>query len=131
MEQPAVGPIVDAVVDALDGAGSGALAAYLDEDTLLHVPGGSGLAGDYQGRDAICGLLDRMRQASHGTLRFETVCTTAGTGGCVRLRGRLHGQRLQRSLRMTACIEALVAGATIREAWLACSDPPAWDEFWA
>jgi hypothetical protein len=131
VEQPAVGPIVDAMVGALDGAGSGALAPYLDEDTLLHVPGGSGLAGEYQGRDAICGLLDRMRQASHGTLRFETVCTTAGPGGDVRLRGRIHGQRLERSLRLTARIEALVDGSTIREVWLACSDQPAWDEFWA
>ena len=131
MEQPAVGPIIDAVIDALDGSGSGAVAAYLDDETLLHVPGGSGLAGEYQGRDAICGLLDRMTEASHGTLRFETVCTTTRDGGGVRLCGHVIGRRRARSLAMDASLEATVAGETVREIWLACSDQHAWDAFWS
>lgn len=130
MERTAVGSLVDAVVLALGGAGSGAVAAYLDEATLLHMPGGSGLAGDYQGREAICQLLDRMTDASSGTLRFETACTTAKVGGGVRLCGQLVGQRLERSLHMRASVEAIIAGRTIREAWLACADQSAWDAFW-
>ncbi len=131
MERSGVGSVVDALTHALGGGGTGAIAAYLDADTLLHMPGGSGLAGDYQGPDAICGLLDRMLEASHGTLRFETVCTTAGSTGDVRLCGRLLGRRDRRSLHTTATLEAHVAGDTIREAWLTCSDEPTWDTFWA
>lgn len=131
MGRRVVGPIVEAVVDALGGSGSSVVAEYLDDDTLLHLPGGSGFAGDYQGRDAICSLLDRMTTASQGTLRFETVCTTAQAGGGVRLRGRLHGRRLGRSLLMTASVEATMAREAIREAWLACSDQSAWDRFWS
>jgi len=131
MEQPAIGPVVEAVIDALGGSGSEAVAAYLDEETLLHMPGGSGFAGDFQGRDAICGLIDRMVEVSGGTLRFETACTTAREGGSVRLSGDVRGLRLARSLRMNASVEMTVTGGTIREAWLACSDQPGWDAFWA
>ncbi len=89
------------------------------------------LAGDYQGRDAICALLDRMNQASQGTLRFETDRSTARVAEDVRLCGRIHGRRRARQLQVDACIEATVAGDTIREVWLACSDQPAWDAFWS
>ena len=131
MEQPAAGPVVKAVIDALEGSGSTAVAAYLDEDTLLHMPGGSGFAGDFQGRDAICGLIDRMAEVSRGTLRFETACTTAREGGSVRLSGDVYGQRSGQQLRIEASVEITVTGRTIREAWLSCSDQPGWDAFWA
>jgi hypothetical protein len=131
MERSGLGSVVDALTHALGGGGTGAIADYLDADTLLHMPGGSGLAGDYQGRDAICGLLDRMLEATQGTLRFETVCTTAGSSGDLRLRGLLIGRREHHALRTTATVEARVNGDTIREARLTCSDEPTWDAFWA
>ena len=130
MEQPAIGPGVEAVIDALGGSGSGAVAAYLDEDTLLHIPGGSGFAGDFQGRDAICGLLDRMTEVSQRTIRFETARATRRDSAGVRLHGHVQGQRPARSLQMNATVEMTVDGKLIREAWLVCSDQSAWDAFW-
>ena len=131
MERSGVGSAVEAFARALGGAGAEAVEAYLDADTLVHMPGGSGLAGDYHGAEAISGLLDRMTAASEGTLRFEGVCTTAGSGSDVRLCGWLLGERDHRALCTTASVEAHVAGETIREAWLTCTDQPAWDRFWA
>ena len=62
---------VRALCRALDGRDVGPLAAWLDDASVLRVPGFSGLAGDYQGREAIVGLLRRMAAATDGTLRFE------------------------------------------------------------
>lgn len=131
MEQPAVGRIMEAVIDALDGSDSTAFEAYLDDETVLHMPGGSGLAGEYRGREAICALLDRLTAASHGTLCFETVCRTTQAGDGVRLGGQINGQRHERTLRMTAALQATVDEQAIREVWLVCSDQPAWDRFWS
>ena len=131
MERSRVGSAVEAFARALGGAGAEAVKAYLDADTLVHMPGGSGLAGDYHGAEAISGLLDRMTAASEGTLRVESMCTTVDGGGDVRLCGRLLGKRDHRVLRTTASLEAHVAGGTIREAWLTCTDQPAWDRFWS
>ena len=107
------------------------MAAYLDDRSLLHIPGGSGLAGDYAGREAICALLDRMTVATDGSLRFETTSTTVAGIGHVRLSGWLSGGRGERALRTAAALEATVADAHIREAWFSCSDQPAWDAFWS
>ena len=48
-----------------------AVAAFLDEESLLHVPGKSGLAGPYQGPEAILGLRHRMASLTAHTLRYS------------------------------------------------------------
>lgn len=131
MERATFGPIVEAVIAALGGSGSSAIAGHLDEETLLHMPGGSGLAGDYQGREAICGLMDRLATNTRGTLRFETVCTGARGRDHVWLQGRICGYRLEHSLQTSASLEVTVADDSVREVWLACSDQVAWDDFWS
>lgn len=130
MTPTVLSPVVAAMAAALDGEGAHVVADFVDERTLLHMPGASGLAGDYQGTDAICGLIDHMASACGGTLRFETVCTTASGGSGVRLCGRVRGVRGGRSLATAATLEACISGAVIREAWLSCADQPAWDSFW-
>ena len=131
MARTAIGPLASAVASALDLEGIAAVARFVDDRTLLHLPGASGLAGDYQGRDAICGLLERMATACDGTLRFETLCTTADGRRGVRLHGRLYGSRLGRALAASATLETALKDDIIREAWLACPDEAAWDAFWA
>jgi len=131
MEQPTVDCVARALAEGLDGAGSAAVAGYLGESTLLHMPGASGFSGDYQGSDAIRGLLDRLSAASRGTLRFETVRITHGRDGRVRLWGKVSGRQRQRVLAMTATLEVFVEGSTLREAWLSSADEKAWDEFWS
>ena len=131
MEQATFGPVVEAVMAALAGSGSSAIAGYLDEETLLHMPGASGLDGEYQGRQAICGLMDRLTTSTRGTLRFETVCSGARGDDHVWLRGQISGYRLEHSLETTASLEVTVADDSLREVWLACTNLVAWDDFWS
>ena len=78
---------VGALCRALDGRDVGPLAARLDDASVLRVPGSSGLGGDYQGREAIVGLLRRMAAATDGTLRFEVQRTLAASARCPPHRG--------------------------------------------
>ena len=71
-----------------------------------------------------------MTDATQGTLRFETTCTTVASAGHVRLCGTVSGGRKGQSLRTTAALETTIHDALIREAWLSCADQPAWDAFW-
>jgi hypothetical protein len=130
MTSTIISPVVAAMASALDGEGTRVLADFIDERTLLHMPGASGLAGDYQGWDAIYGLIEHMASACAGTLRFETVCTTASGASWVRLCGRVRGARFGRWLATAATLEASIGGSVIREAWLSCADQPTWDDFW-
>jgi hypothetical protein len=126
-----IGPVIEAMAAALDGRQGGSMAPIVDERTLLHVSGSSGLAGDYQGREAICGLFERMATACDGTLHFETVCTSTDGDHGVRVHGRIRAARLGRSLDAGARLEAALAGHVIREASVCCIDQAAWDAFWA
>ena len=122
--------IVGAVATALDGGDTDALRGCLDGRSLVHIPGESGLGGDYQGADAIVGLLDRMREESASSLRFTAGCVSTGAGRDVRLRGAVSGRRGERDLRTPASLELHVVHGTIREVRLICDDQGAWDAFW-
>ena len=51
--------------DALLAGNVSAAAVALDDASVLHVPGRLGVAGDYQGEDAILGVLERMAECAH------------------------------------------------------------------
>lgn len=122
--------LIDAVAGALAGSGPAAAASHLDDQTLLHIAGASGLAGDYVGREAICALLERMTDATGGTLRFEVLSATVARAGQVRFRGTVSGGRGDLSLLTAATLETTIANASIREIRLSCADQSAWDAFW-
>lgn len=122
--------VIDAFATALDSGDTSELRGCLDGRSLVHMPGGSGLGGDYQGTDAIVGLVDRLREESGQTLRFTSRCVSAGPGHAVHLRGAVSGQRLDRALRTPASLELRVVRGTIREVRLVCDDQRAWDAFW-
>jgi len=106
------------------------LRARLRDDTLLHVPGASGLSGDYQGVDTISDLFARMMDLSRRGLRFSTSTVAPGIGGRVQLCGTFKGQRAGRPLAVEAMIEMEIIEGAVREAWLSCADLTAWDAFW-
>lgn len=130
MHQAEVDEVADAVGEALTGAGVAMLREHLDTGTVLHMPGSSGLAGEYQGVEAIMGLLERMTAASGGTLGFATTDVAVGPRGGLRLSGVVRGRRLGRALLLATTIEADVVDGVIREAGLSCEDQAAWDAFW-
>lgn len=122
---------VAAVCCALDGGGSAGLSGHFDERSSLHVAGGSGLGGDYQGDEAISGLFDRLTSACDHRLHFDRSCVSVTGPGSVRMCGELDGQRGNRSLAATVIAEMAFAGDTIRELRLECTDQQSWDTFWS
>ena len=131
MEQTSDEHIARALYQALDGQRTHALAAFLDDASLLHVSGESGLAGDYQGQEAILGLLRRMGELTGGTLRYGESSMTADAGGAVVLQGRVAAGRRGRRLKATARIAVTLEDGVLREIRLAYLDQSAFDGFWS
>jgi hypothetical protein len=130
MDRATIAQVAHDVGRSLADGDSRALRRRLRDGTLLHVPGASGLSGDYQGVDAISDLLDRMVDPRKRGLRFTTSTVAQGIGGRLQLRGTFRGQRAGRELTVEAMIEMEVIEGAIREAWLSCVDLTAWDAFW-
>lgn len=123
--------IARAVFRALDGRHAKAAAALFDDASVLRVPGRSGLAGDYQGRDAIVGLLGEMADLTRGTLRFTAGRVTRSAHGSAAVGGRAEAVR--RSRRLDAGIEVVVTidGGLAREISITHDDQAHVDEFWS
>ncbi|MCL1692831.1 MAG: nuclear transport factor 2 family protein [Actinomycetia bacterium] len=114
----------------LDGDMSAA-ALVLDDASILHVPGRSGLAGDYQGREAILGLLGRMAEYTHDTLRFGSSRLVAEDSRVLVLQGNMSATSTRARLD-TDVIHALsLRGDKIQEAWLFSLNQDDFDEFWS
>lgn len=121
---------VAAICGALGGGGGAGLSGCLDDRSCLHIAGSSGLAGDYQGDEAISGLFDRLASACDRGLRFERSCVSVTATGWVRLCGELDGHRGTRSLAASVIAEVAFVGDIIRELRLECLDQRSWDAFW-
>lgn len=115
---------------ALDGRDVGPLTARLDDTSILHAPGFSGLGGDYQGCEAIVGPLERMTAATDGTLRFEVHHSSTSPSGALRIDGRLSGTREGRLFSATVSVDTTLADQVLRSITLGCADRAAWDALW-
>ena len=131
MEQTSDAHIAQALYEALDGRHAPAVAAFLDDASLLHVSGRSGLAGDYQGREAILGLLGRLRELTGGTLRYDSPSSAAEAGGTIVLLGRAAAVRRGKRLDTAVRISVAIRGRTLREIWIAHLDRSGFDDFWS
>jgi len=108
-----------------------AAAVVLDDASVLHVPGRSGLAGDYQGQEAIVGLLGRMAEYTHGTLHLGSPTPVAEDVHVLVLQGHISATATRTRLD-TDVIHALsLRGDKIQEAWIFSLDQDDFDEFWA
>ena len=130
--KPAAGDtIARRLYAALDGRDATAVAAVLDDASVLHLAGASGLAGDYQGGEAIIGLLRRMAELTGGSLRYGAARPVADARGRAVLMGRTSAIRRDRRLDTDVTIAVTVGGGVVREAWVFCLDQAACDGFWA
>ena len=102
----------------------------LDDSSLLHVAGWSGLAGDYQGSDAIEALFVRMEELTDHTLRTEGTRALIETDETIVIRARAHAQRPRRLLDSDLVLILSIETGVLREAWLFYADQPAVDSFW-
>ena len=131
MDQLADADVARAMYGALDGKHAAAVAVFLDDASMLHVSGDSGLAGDYQGRDAILALLGRMAELTGGTLRCGVSSSVVRPGDTVVLQGPVLAEREGRTLDTVVNVAVTVAGRLLREIWLDHVDQPAFDDFWS
>lgn len=120
---------VQAVCAAL-GHSCDEVSASLDDASVLHVPGESGLAGGYHGGDAILALVGRMVELTNGTLRFETPRYPNERSQRVLLRGRVTASRRGRRLDTSVDLLISVRGDRLREVWISHGDQNQVDEFW-
>ncbi len=120
-----------AVCRALDGRDVGPLAAMLDDVSVLRVPGYSGLGGDFQGREAIIGLLRRMASATDGTLRFEVRRSLMPHSEALRIEGRMSGARNGSPFSATVGVDATLVHRVFRSITIECADRSTWDSVWS
>ena len=103
----------------------------LDDAALLHVPGRSGVAGTYQGREAILQLLERTTDVTDGTLRFVPTRTFTTDDEMLVVCGHASAQRQTRQLDTGTAYVVLLRGGRVREMWLAHQDQADFDDFWS
>jgi hypothetical protein len=119
-----------ALCRALDGRDVARLADHLDDASVLHVPGFSGLGGDYQGREAIVGLIHRMAAATDGTLHFEVRGSITSRPGFLHVQGRLSGTRNGHLFSAHLSMDGSLASQVFRSIEIRCSEPSALDPLW-
>jgi ketosteroid isomerase-like protein len=117
--------------DAIAGKTDTAAEAVLDEASLLHVSGRSGLAGHYQGGDAILGLLRRMAELTDGTLRFRPSRVLTANESAIVVCGRATASRHGRRLDSEEVHVVSLRDGKVREIWIFHEDQGRIDEFWA
>ena len=107
-----------------------AATTLLDDASVLHLAGRSGVAGDYQGQEAILGLLRRIVQLTDGTLEFGAATTLVDDARVMVLRGRLTGTRRKARLDTEVLHVLSLRDDRIREAWIFSLDQNHLYEFW-
>ena len=119
-----------AFYDALAGNDEPAAAAGLDEASLLHVSGRSGLAGDYQGREAILGLSRRMSELTGGTFRFTQSKVVADDDQAMVRLGHVSATREGKRLDTDVVHVVSLRNGRAREIWIFHQDQRQVDDFW-
>jgi len=123
--------VVRRLYAALDGRDTTALTALFDEASVLHLAGASGLAGDYQGAEAIAGLLRLMADLTGGSLHYGAAQSANDRHGRVVFQGRAIAERRGRRLITAVRIVATVEGGVVSEATVSYEDQPLADAFWS
>jgi ketosteroid isomerase-like protein len=102
-----------------------------DDASLLRMPGKSGLAGHYQGRDAIVGLYERMSRLTDGTMQFTPSRVISENDQAIVVFGREHASRDGRELDTDAIHIVVLRERRVGEVWVLHQDQDRVDEFWA
>lgn len=88
------------------------------------------MAGTYQGRTAIVGLLDKLGQLAAGTLEFVPERTIGRSSETVVFLARARATRRGRQLDALTIHVLSRRGDAVRELWLLHPDQQRVDEFW-
>jgi uncharacterized protein len=98
-------------------------------DAVLHVPGGSRVAGTFSGEDQIRAYLRSLGELSDGTARIELE-EVSSSGPYVVAWQHLTAAREGRTLDDHQCLRVSMRTGRAQEAWLYPADLKAHDAFW-
>jgi ketosteroid isomerase-like protein len=98
-------------------------------DAVLHVPGGSRVAGTFSGEEQIRAYLRSLGELSDGTVRIELEGVSI-SGPYVVAWQHLTAARDGRTLDDHQCLRVLMRKGRAQEAWLYPTDLKAHDAFW-
>jgi ketosteroid isomerase-like protein len=104
--------------------------AMLTDDVTWHVPGRSGLAGDYRGRDEVLRYFARRRDLANATFRIDVRGALADDERTVILAGGRVEYDGESFAWGTVGIFRIADGA-IAECWVVPYDQDAFDEIWS
>ena len=122
--------MAQALYDALVGKDVLADEVVVDEASLLQVPGRSGLAGQYQGGEAILGLPRRMAELTDGTLRFNPSRVLTADDHTIVVLGRASAARQGRRLDADEVHVLSLRDGKVREIWVYHQHQDHVDAFW-
>jgi hypothetical protein len=117
--------------DALLAGDVSAAAVVFDDASVPLVSGRSGLAGDYQGEEAIVGVLGRMAEYTHDTLQLGFPQLVAEGAHILVLRGHVSATAARTQLDTDVIHVLSLRGNKIQEAWLFSLNQDDFDEFWS
>jgi ketosteroid isomerase-like protein len=106
------------------------IAACLDDEVVLHVPGRSPNTGDYRGKQQVLAFLGGAAEATGGTLKLELGDVALGTDHVMAL-ARYTATRPGKTLENRLCHVVRVRGARVVESWFYTGDQYAVDAFWS
>ena len=120
--------VVRALLAALEARDIGAISELLTDDVVYHFPGRGPVAGAYQGRDAVLGLLRAFGGLFDGPLELASHDVVASEAHVVDL-ATYTGVRDGQPFTWNAVRLYHVDADRISEIWLMIGDPYAFDAF--
>jgi len=105
------------------------LRVVMAEDVVWHEPGRSRLAGDYEGPEAVLGLLGALKSGSGGTFKIEVLDVFSKPERVVALQ-RETATRNQKKLDVIAALEFEIHHEQITEVTVYQADTYQFDDFW-
>ena len=116
--------------DAFNTGDMDTLVDIFDESIVWHLPGRSGFASDYHGRDATLGYFGQLAQETGGTFRAELVSALPDDEGRVVGIQRSVADRNGKHLDVGNCIVFQLEDGRVVDGEEHFHDLYAWDEFW-
>jgi len=112
--------------DGFRARDSEALAQLIADDVVWHVPGGTPLAGDIQGVDALFRWFERLHQVTRGTFKLREHDVLASEDHVVAL-SDMSSERDGHRVNVNVVSVMHFRDGLQRERWFHPSDPVAWD----
>jgi uncharacterized protein len=107
-----------------------ALLALMDDDIAVEIPGQSGIAGSFRGKEATLGLLGTLSELSEGTYTFDVQTITASQGVAAAV-GRATGSARGKDLDQEVVHVLDIADGRVAKLQCFFGNQAMTDEFWS